>query len=93
MIYLCSYHANIGMMHFFYKKGKYYQMKKQSSLLGDGDTEMFGCYIPGRNAFIICEPFDYDLPQVLEYVDLRMKPSERIIILQNIVEQKIFEKL
>lgn len=92
MIYLCSYHGNIGMMHFFYKKGKYYQMKKQPTLTG-GYTDMIGCYIPGRNAFIICEPFDYDLPPVLEYVNLRMKPSERLIILQNIVEQKIFEKL
>jgi hypothetical protein len=95
MVYLCSHDSNVGMQHFFYKNGIYYLIYIQPSLsVFDKTTTYYGRYVSSRKRFVSCQVYDYEIPSVLEYVDFHQKkPDERFSVLNNILEQKIFDKI
>ncbi len=95
MIYLCSRDSRVGMQHFFFKNGIYYLMHIQPCMsVFDKTSTHYGCYVSSHKRFVPCPVYDYEIPSVLEYVDFHQKkPIERFAVLNNILEQKIFNNI
>lgn len=92
MIYLASKKSDKYINHEFYHDGFLYfhcNSEGKSNLLfmeyGRFDLKNGGSYR-------LCERFEYELPETLKYIGYTGM-QERVDMLENIVEHKIFDKL
>jgi hypothetical protein len=89
MIYLGTQQYDTATSHEFYHIGKFYTL----DIHNYGDIKIYEYYVLyNNNGYTKCEKFDYILPEKLNYIEYD-NFHERMIILQQIIESKIYENL